>query len=161
MRATLALLLAALLTAGAADASGGGKPDKKSDHGAKAGHGSGAAEKDGKPKEGLFGSADNIVPLPVIIAPVVVRGNLDSHLYMFLAAETPSAAEAKKLKDKLPYVLDDLILTVYSPATEVAKPEAEPDYAALVERARASINRIMGREIVAKIDIGKIDTAPY
>lgn len=162
MRALLAIAFAVLLCAGPASASGGSKPEKKSDHGAKSDHGKGeTGEKDGKPKEGLFGNADNIVPLPAIIAPVIVRGNLDSHLYMFLAAETASADEAKKLKDKLPYVLDDVVLTVYDPATEVSKPNAEPNYAALVERVRASINRTMGREIVTKIDVGKIDTAPY
>lgn len=165
MRVLLAMALAAFLCAGPAQASGGAKPAKKPEHGSTSGHGAksdhGKDDKDAKPKEGLFGSADNIVPLPVIIAPVVVRNRLESHLYMFLAAETPSAEEARKLKDKLPYVLDELILTVYGPPTEIPKPDAEPNYAALVERVRASINRVMGREIVTKIEVGKIDTAPY
>lgn len=162
MRALLAFPILAVLVAGHAEASGGAK---KSEHGAKSDHEKktehGKEEGDGKPKDGLFGNADNIVPLPVVIAPVVVRGKLDSHLYMFLAAETPSADDAKKLKEKLPYVLDDLILTVYGPATDVAKADAEPNYAALVDRIKSSINRVMGREIVSKIEVGKIDTAPY
>jgi len=164
MRALLALAISAALVAAHAEASGGSAKKsehgaKKSEHGAKPEHGKEGG--DGKPKEGLFGSADNIVPLPVVIAPVVIRGKLDSHLYMFLAAETPSADDAKKLKEKLPYVLDDLILTVYGPAIDIAKPDAVPNYAALVDRIKSSINRVMGREIVTKIEVGKIDTAPY
>jgi hypothetical protein len=155
----IALLAPVLCTPPAAASDHGAKPAKKSEHG-KSDHGK-AGEKDAKPKEGLFGSADNVVPLPAIIAPVAVRGNLASHLYMFLAAVTPSANDAKELKEKLPYVLDDLILTVYTPATDVPKADAEPNYAALVERVKASINRTMGREIVTKIEVGKIDTAPY
>jgi hypothetical protein len=120
-----------------------------------------AGEKKPKDGGGLFGSDDNIVPLPVIIAPVVSNGYLTSHLYMFLAAVTPSAEEAGKLKEKMPYLLDDLILTVYQPPTILPARAKEPDYGEIVGRVRASINRTMGRDIVTAIKVGKIDTAPY
>jgi hypothetical protein len=140
-------------------------PTAASEHAAKpaAKHGAGkdtAGEKK-KDEGGLFGSDDNIVPLPVIIAPVVSNGYLTSHLYMFLAAVTPSAEEAGKLKEKMPYVLDDLILTVYKPPTILPGRAVEPDYAELVAHVKASINRTMGRDIATEIKIGKIDTAPY
>jgi hypothetical protein len=140
-------------------------PAAGSEHAAKpaAKHGDSkdAAGEKKKGEGGLFGSADNVVPLPVIIAPVVSNSYLTSHLYMFLAAVTPSAEEAGKLKEKMPYILDDLILTVYKPPTIMPPRAEEPDYGEIVGRVKASINRTMGRDIVTEIKIGKIDTAPY
>lgn len=119
------------------------------------------AKAEKKDDGGLFGSADNIVPLPVVIAPVNTNGYLTSHLYMFLAAVTPSTAEANKVKEKMPYVLDALILAVYKDIATVPSRDAEPDYSQVIARVKDTVNGVMGRDVVTEIKVGRIDTAPY
>jgi len=119
------------------------------------------SEKKAKDDGGLFGSADNVVPLPVVIAPVIAKDYLATHLYMFLAAVTPSAQEAKKVKEKMPYILDALILDLYKNIVVVPTRSAEPDYAQIVERFKTTINRVMGYDAVSEIKVGRIDTSPY
>jgi hypothetical protein len=119
------------------------------------------AEKKPADKGGMFHSADNIVPLPVLIAPVIAHDRLVTHLYMFLAAVTASAGDAAKLKERIPQVLDAMVLTVYHDLTVTTSRDVEPDYDKLIAGLKASINQTMGREIVTEIKVGKIDTAPY
>ncbi len=114
-------------------------------------------EKDG----GLFGSADNVVPLPVLIMPVVSKETIATHLYMFLAAVTPSSTEAKALKEKMPYILDAMIIALYAHIPSVETRDTEPDYTALVRTVKDAINSTMGSAICTDIKVGKIDTAPY
>ena len=117
-------------------------------------------KKEKKP-DGLFSSADNEVPLPALIAPLVSNGRIIAHLYLFLEAVTPNANTANTLKDKMPYILDDLILTIFDNVPSVPNRDAEPNYKVLIDALQASMNRVMGGNFVTQVKVGKIDTAPY
>ena len=130
----------------------------KGEHGEKADETKkGEAKDDG----GLFSSQDNLVPLPTIIAPVLIGDRLTAHLYLYLAALTPTAAEAQEVKMRLPYIQDAMVRDVYRSALMIADPEQAPDTTALLARMKEVVNRAVGKPLVTEIEVGRIDMAPY
>lgn len=129
------------------------------------------ADGHGKPKDGheapeeknkgLFGSEDNVVHLPTIIAPVTYRGAISEYLYMYLVAVTDAADKANAVKAKLPHVQDALVREAHAAA--LAKPDEahDADVAALLTAMQARINEIVGAPHVSQIAVDRIDHAPY
>jgi len=110
---------------------------------------------------GLFASQDNLVPLPTVIAPVIVKDRLGEHLYLFLAALTATAADAQVVKARLPYVQDAMVREVYLHVVHIDSTDQEPDTAALLDRLKDVINGAVGQPLVTKLQVGRIDTAPF
>ena len=133
------------------------------EHGAKPAHGAKPKEEKKPEPEGLFASKDNLVPLPTIIAPVVLRsdGRLTGHLYFQLAALTTTAGEANEVKQRLPYVQDALLREVYHSILIVDDLKAIPDSKALIARLKDSANAAVGKPVITEMEIGRIDSAPY
>jgi hypothetical protein len=110
---------------------------------------------------GLFASQDNLVPLPTVIAPVMIKDRLAEHLYLFLAAITANAADAQVVKARLPYVQDAMVRDVYLHVVSLDNPSEEPDTVALIARLKTVINNAVGQPLVTQIQVGRIDTAPF
>jgi hypothetical protein len=142
------------------NASGHDAAPTSKEHGAKAGE---AKEGNSKPKDegGLFSSQDNLVPLPTVIAPVLVGERLTAHLYLFLAALTPTAEDARQVKMRLPYVQDAMVRDVYRNILVAANPGDAPDTKALLARLKDVINAAVGKPLVTELQVGRIDMAPY
>jgi hypothetical protein len=130
-----------------------------------AGHGKADAktEKKADKQEGLFASQDNLVPLPTVIAPVVMKdtGRLTGHLYFFLAALTADAGQANEVKKRLPYVQDAMLREAYREKLVVTDSKSIPDSKALIEQLKNAANQAVGSPVITELKVGRIDAAPY
>jgi hypothetical protein len=114
-----------------------------------------------KPKDGLFDSQDNLVPLPTIIAPVLYNERLNCHLYIYAAALTANASDAQEVKMRLPYIQDALVRDVNDNALTVTDPRTNPDTKGMVAHLKAVINAAVGKPLVTDLQVARVDTSPY
>ena len=138
LRLTHWSLLAAVLTLGMpvlpADASGGGHGSKKK------------AE-----KEERVPSVPS-VNMPMLVAPVMIKGQLARYVYLNVTLVLPDDSNKMMLLEKIPYIQDAFLREVHRGTIALGEDPEMLDEAGLGRRLMDAVTKVVGADIVKKVD---------
>ncbi len=138
LRLTHWSLLAAVLTLGMpvlpADASGGGHGSKKK------------AE-----KEERVPSVPS-VNMPMLVAPVMIKGQLARYVYLNVTLVLPDESNKMMLLEKVPYIQDAFLREVHRGTIALGEDPEVLDEAGLGRRLMDACVKVVGADIVKKVD---------
>lgn len=99
--------------------------------------------------------------LPPFMAPVTIDGHLHFYLYIVIKLDLTSDFKKPEVLEKIPYLQDAIMRDVHA---RPIMPEANPqkiDEAALSERLKPAIERVLGPGIVAKVSFRTVTRAAH
>lgn len=138
MRLTHCWLLAAVLAVGVAvvpaEAAGGGHGAKKKSE-----------------KEVLVPSVPS-VNMPMLVAPVMIKGQLARYVYLNVTLVLPDDSNKMMLLEKVPYIQDAFLREVHRGTIALGEDPFVLDEAGLGRRLMDACIKVVGPDIVKKVD---------
>lgn len=136
-RAVLIAASLALASAGPAFASSAAKSEKKEE-------GEGEGEK--KP-------AVPTVNMPMLVAPVMVNGLMARYVYLSVTLVLGDESNKRMMLDKIPYIQDAFLREVHGATIALGEDPNVLDEAGLQSRLLATCNKVVGPDIVKKVEL--------
>lgn len=134
-RATLIAASLALAGAGPALASSEAKPEKSEE---------GNGEK--KP-------ADPTVSMPMLVAPVMVNGQMARYVYLSVTLLLADESNKRMMLEKIPYIQDAFLREVHGATIALGEDPNVLDEQGLQQRLLAACGKVVGPDIVKKIEL--------
>lgn len=92
------------------------------------------------------------VNMPMLVAPVVVKGRLDRYVYFNVTLILPDDSGKRAVMDKIPYIQDAFLRDVHRQSIVLGDDPGVIDNEGLGARLLAICTRIVGAGIVKKVD---------
>ena len=100
------------------------------------------------------------VEMMILIAPMIVDGQLDNYAYISSAILTTSPAAAVEVRSKAPFIQDAYVRDVNGASIVKAGTPATVDTDALIARLLACARRIAGSAKVSGVRLTQVQVAP-
>lgn len=100
------------------------------------------------------------VPLPAILAPMIVDSRLESYAYITISFKPASPAGILAIREKMAFLQDAVLRELNGPS--IVKPDdpKSVDEAALKTRLMARVNRILPAGTVAELNFENVSIVP-
>jgi len=114
-----------------------------------AGGGGGAKKK--TEKEALVPSVPS-VNMPMLVAPVMIKGQLARYVYLNVTLVLPDESNKMMLLEKVPYIQDAFLREVHRGTIALGEDPGMLDEAGLGRRLLDACIKVVGPDIVKKVD---------
>ena len=112
-----------------------------------------SAPKKEKAEEGEKPPAVPTVGMPMLVAPVMVGGQMDRYVYLGVTLVLADESNKRMMLDKIPYLQDAFLREVHGATIALGEDPAVLDEEGLQRRLLAACAKIVGPDIVKKIEL--------
>lgn len=93
------------------------------------------------------------VGMPILIAPVIVNGELDHYVYLTVSLKLNDGNQRTMVSEKIPYLQDAFLREVHGPSIARNNDPSIVDEAALLARLMRVCETVVGAGVVKTIEI--------
>jgi hypothetical protein len=113
-----------------------------------------AGEPAGKPAAEKTEKAPAVpsVSMPMLVAPVMVKGQLAKYVYLNVTLILPDESNKMKLLEKIPYIQDAFLREVHGATIALGEDPEVLDVAGLEQRLLSACTNVVGPDIVKKVE---------
>lgn len=91
------------------------------------------------------------VDMPILVAPIVVNGEMDHYIYLGVVLQLVDDTHKSKLLERIPYLQDAFLREVHGPSIAHNNDPSLVDEKALIERLLRVCDEVVGANIVKNI----------
>lgn len=97
--------------------------------------------------------ADPSVSMPMLVAPVMINGQMDRYVYLGVTLILADEANKRMMLDKIPYIQDAFLREVHGATIALGEDPDVLDEEGLQRRLLAVCAKVVGPDIVKKIEL--------